>query len=92
MSRTSIVQIMLLQSRRLQAAKEQMDLVGSGGLAADVVGAGVGRDPADRRAAAIARVSTLLTTGAAHTRGLCVFAGGSNVGRGLELASDSCGC
>jgi hypothetical protein len=60
MSRTSIVRIMLLQSRRLRAAREAMDLVGRGALAADGVAAGVGRVRAlvGRRAAAIARVSS----------------------------------
>jgi hypothetical protein len=60
MSRTSIVRIMLLQSRRLGVAREEMDLVGRGGLVADVVAAGVGRGRAlvGRRVAAIARVSS----------------------------------
>jgi hypothetical protein len=60
MSRTSIVRIiMLLRSLRLRAAREETDLVGRGGLAADAVAAGVGRGRAlvGRRVAAIARVS-----------------------------------
>jgi hypothetical protein len=54
------VRIMLLPSRRLLAAREGMDLVGRGVLAADAVAAGAGRVRAlvGSRVAAIARVSS----------------------------------
>jgi cyclase len=55
-------------------AKERTDLVARDGLAAGVVAAGGDRVQAlvGRRVAAIARVSSLLATEAAQTRGLCV--------------------
>src|ERR1700727_2293129 len=43
------------------------------GRAVDVVVAGGGRVPADRRGAAIARVPSKLITEATHPRGLCGF-------------------
>src|SRR5882724_71912 len=65
-----------------------MDLVDRGGLAADVVAADGDRVLVlvDRRVAAIARVSSPLTTEAAHTRGLCVSGASrrGGVGRWFE--------
>jgi hypothetical protein len=74
-SQTSTAPMAFPQSRRLPAARERTDLVDRDGLAAGVVAAGGGpvRALVGRRVAAIARVSSPLTTEAAHLRGFCVF-------------------
>src|SRR3981081_3304242 len=74
-SRTSTAPMGFLQLRQLPAGRGVTGLAGRDGRAAGVVAADGDRVRAlvVRRAAAIARVSSLLTTKAARTRGLCVF-------------------
>ena len=75
MSRTSIVRMVLLRFQRLLVVRGRTGPVDRDGRAVDVVVAGGGRVQdqvlVDRRVAAIGRVSTPLSTEAAHLRGPC---------------------
>src|SRR5277367_5639704 len=83
-SRTSIAPMVLHQLQQSLAARGQMVQMVRDGRAGGAVAAGGDRVlvPVDRRAAAIANVSSSFTTEAAHLRGLCVFgtSGGRNLG------------